>query len=76
MCVRVDIHKCFSRTNILFLVKDTLKAFDDFKTKQKNCMKQYFLICKSMYILNIYSMHYTLRENTNAKKISFRKNKR
>ena len=41
--------------------KDTLKAFDNFKNKQKQCVKYYFLICKSMYILKEYSIHYTMR---------------
>ena len=51
--------------------KDTLEASDDFKNKQQKCMKQCFLICKSMYILKVYSIHNTLRGNTNIKKISF-----
>ena len=33
-----------------------------------------FLICKSMYILKVYSIHDTLRWNTNVKKISFGQN--
>ena len=41
--------------------KDTLKAFDNFKNKQKQCVKYYFLICKSMYTLKEYSIHYTMR---------------
>ena len=48
--------------------KDTLKAFDDFKNKQKSFMKWYFLICKTMSILKVYSIHYILRYNTNVKK--------
>ena len=43
------------------IFKDILKAFDDFKFKQEKCMKYCFLICKSMYILKVYSMNYTLR---------------
>ena len=43
------------------LIKDTLKAFDNFKNKQPKCMKQCFLICKSIYILKVYLIHYTLR---------------
>ena len=27
--------------------------------------------CESVYILKVYSIHYTLRENSNAKKIPF-----
>ena len=42
--------------------KDILKDFDDFKNKQQKCMKEYFLICKCMYILKVYLIHYyTLR---------------
>ena len=41
-------------------LKDILKAFDDFKNKQKT-MKQCFLICESMYILKVFSIHYTVR---------------
>ena len=39
--------------------KDKLKAFDEFKNKQQKCMKYSFLICKSIYILKVYSVHYT-----------------
>ena len=63
---------CSDRT---FPFKDTLKALGDFKNKQKNGMKYCFLICKSMYILKLYSIHYTLRQNTNLKKIPFGQNK-
>ena len=35
-----------------------------------------FLICKSMYILEVCSTHYTLRQNANVKNISFGQNKR
>ena len=42
-------------------LKDTLKAFNNFKNKQRKYMKQYFLIRKSMYILKVYSIQYTLR---------------
>ena len=45
--------------------KDTLKAFDDFRNKQQNCMSNVFLICKSMYIPKVYSAHYKLRYDTN-----------
>ena len=38
------------------LVKDTLKAFDDFNNKQQKCIMFF-----DMYILKVYSMHYTLR---------------
>ena len=55
---------------------DTRKPFDDFKNKQQKCMKLCFLICKSMYILKVYSIHYTLRLNTDVEKISFGQNKR
>ena len=42
-------------------IKGTMEAFNDFKNKQQKCMKQCFLICKSMYILEVFSIHYTLR---------------
>ena len=42
-------------------IKDTLKAFGDFKNKQKTVWLNFFLICKSMVILKVYSIHYTLR---------------
>ena len=42
------------------LLKDTLKAFNDFKNKPQKCMKC-FLMYRSMYILKVYSVHYTLR---------------
>ena len=35
---------------------DTLKAFDDFENKQ--VYQVTFLICKSIYILKVYSIHY------------------
>ena len=41
--------------------KDTLKTFDDFKNKQQKFTKKCFLICKSIYILKVYSIHYTLK---------------
>ena len=34
----------------------SLKAFNDFKNKQQKCMKYYFLIWKSTYILRVYSV--------------------
>ena len=40
-------------------LKDTLKASDDFKNKEVN--EVMFLICKSIYILKVYSILYTLR---------------
>ena len=42
-------------------VKDTLMALEDFKSKQKSLWSNVFLICKSMYLLELYSIHYTLR---------------
>ena len=35
-----------------------------------------FFICKSIYTLNVYSIHYTLRQNANVKKNSFEKKKK
>ena len=49
------------KTFCLLGLKDTLKAFDDFKNKQKNVLSNVFLICKSMFILKVYSILYTLR---------------
>ena len=43
------------------LLKDTLKPFGNYKNKLQKCMKQCFSICKSMYILKVYSVHFTLR---------------
>ena len=44
---------------ILNDLKDTLKAFGDFKNKQQKCMKGCFLMGKSMYIIKcIYNVHY------------------
>ena len=34
------------------------------------------MICKSIYILKVYSISYTLRQNRNVKKFFFRQNKR
>ena len=39
-----------------------------FKNKQQKCMNKYFLIRESINILKVYSIHYTLRYNTNVKK--------
>ena len=41
--------------------KDTLKTSDDFKSKQKKCMKQWFLICQNKHILKFCSVLYALR---------------
>ena len=60
--ISFDIIKEVSKTKTLtLLIKDALKAFDDFKNKQQKCMKWVFLICKSIYILKVYSIQYTLR---------------
>ena len=55
--------KKFQIFKITFL-KDTLKAFDDFKNKQQKCLKWCFLmvfLCKSMYILKVCSIYYALK---------------
>ena len=44
-----------------FSLKDTLKVFGDFRNKQQKYTKKFFLICKSMYILKVHSIHYTMR---------------
>ena len=46
---------------VYYILKDTLKAFGDFRNKQQKCMKEYFLMSKIMFILKVYSIHYTLR---------------
>ena len=74
--VMVPLDASFRKCCFLAFLKDTLKAFDDFKDKQQKCIKQYFLICKSMYILKVYSIDYKLRQNPNVKKMSFGQNKR
>ena len=38
------------------IFKDKLKAFNDFKNMQKSVWSNFFLICKSMFILKVYSM--------------------
>ena len=53
-----DISNLFQAMSIL---KDTLKAFDDFKNKQNTAGNNIFLIRKSMYILKVYSIHSILR---------------
>ena len=50
-------------------LKNTLKTFDDFKKKQQKCMEECLLICKSIYLLKIYLIHYILQKNANVKKI-------
>ena len=50
------------------MLTNALKILDDFKNKQQKCMKKCFLKCKVMYILKVYSVQYTLRQNTNLKK--------
>ena len=45
------------------IFKDILKAFDDFKFKQKKVYEVMFfdLYVLCVYILKVYSMNYTLR---------------
>ena len=35
----VDKKECDTRQKLMQLIKDKLKAFDNFKSKQQNCMK-------------------------------------
>ena len=57
-------------------LKDTLKVSDDYKNKQLKCNEvMIFLICKSICILKLYSIHFILRKKSNAKKLSFVQNK-
>ena len=37
-----------------------MKAFDDFKNKQKSVPSHAFWYVEGMYILEVYSIHYTL----------------
>ena len=53
------LHLSFCKSK---LITDTLKAFDDFKSKQKSVWNNVFLICKSIYIWKDYSIYYTLRQ--------------
>ena len=39
---------------VVILIKDALKSFDDFQKKQQMCLKQCFLICKSIHVLKIF----------------------
>ena len=55
------------------LVKDILKALDDFENRQQKSVYECFLIWKGIYILKVYSIHGTLRYNPNIKKISLQK---
>ena len=60
--VKLKIKKLSDKSSFFGkLIEDTLKPFDDVKDKQQKCMKKFFLICKRMYILEVYSIHYTLR---------------
>ena len=43
------------------MIKGTLKAFDDLNEKSEKVYEVMFLICKRIYILKVYSTHYTLR---------------
>ena len=68
----------YLQSNITFYVtffKDIQKAFHNFKrvTKMYEVM---FFICKILYIVKVYSIHYTLRKKTNFKKITFEQNER
>ena len=64
---KVKTYSCF---------KDTLKAFDELKNKQKSVWSNAFYKRKSMHILKVYSIHHILRWNTNVKKKFFWQNKR
>ena len=71
---------CWGRNGIFLLLKtkkillkDTLKAFKDFKNKKKKVCKVMFLICKSMFWKCI---EYTIHWDKPHKKISFGENQR
>ena len=57
-------------TRMWFYHEPTLKAFDDFKNKQKSVSSNVFLICKSMYNRKMHLIDYTFLKN------SFGQNKR
>ena len=46
------------------------------KAGKKSVWSNILLICKRLYILKGYSIHYTLRQNANVKKLPFGQNKR
>ena len=46
---------------LLSWVKDSLKAFDDFKNKEKSVWSNFVLMCQSMYIMKVNSVHCILR---------------
>ena len=46
------------------------------KAGKKSVWSNILLICKRLYILKVYSIHYTLRQNANVKKLPFGQNKR
>ena len=55
-------NKEFTNTETGWLLEDVLKAFGDFKNNSnKSVLSNVFLMCKSMYILTVYSVH-TLRK--------------
>ena len=56
-----DLTEQYNKMELKTFFKDTVKALDDFKNKQHKCMKQCFLVRKSIYILKVYSFRYTLR---------------
>ena len=55
------LEKMLPFDNIIILIKDTLKAFDGFRNKQQKCMKLCFMVSKNIYIMKVFSIHYTLR---------------
>ena len=50
---------------VFSMIKNTLKAFDNFenKLKHQSAWSNVFLICQSTYILKIYSICHILRQN-------------
>ena len=60
------------RVSFLYiLLRIHLKFSTILKTSNASVWSNAFLLCKSMYILKAYSIHYTLRQKVNVKKISF-----
>ena len=74
------VKKCYIRGvfrthSILVMFKGLRIHCTILKTSNKTVWSNTFLISKNIYILKVYSLHYTLRKNTNVKKLSFGESK-
>ena len=76
--IKLKCHKKIQRGWFIISVMIKLKwrPLTILKRSNKSLRSNIFLICKSMYILKVYSIHCILRQNTTLKKISFGQNKR